>query len=144
MVQAVASDPSSVAWNAVAHIESQEEMEDPSIVKLVISESNRVLFCTRKIGHLKLNEKFDPVRKSIGVMAYKGSFLKQYGRLNRTPLETAEAIDQSRIIEHDLTLKAVEFTEGYPSINELREVGLVERWLRENGHQARILQEILN
>lgn len=143
MVQAVAGDPSTVAWNAVARIESQQEMSDPSIVKLIVSRSNRVLFCARRMEHLKLNEAFDPVRKSIGVMAYSRSFLKQYAELPRTPLEIAEGIDQWRIVEHDLSLKAVEFVEGYPSINVAREVELVEKWLTDNPHQARTLREIL-
>ncbi|HYR89102.1 MAG TPA: 3-deoxy-manno-octulosonate cytidylyltransferase [Terriglobia bacterium] len=143
MVQSVASDPSNAAWNAVARIETKEELADPSIVKLVVSGGNRVLFCTRRLDHLKLNGTFDPVRKSIGVMAYSRPFLQRYVKLNRTPLEIAEAIDQSRIIEHDLSLKAVDFTEGYPSINEPREVPLVEKWLTEHPHQDRILREIL-
>ncbi len=143
MVNAVAGDPSTVAWNAVARIESQQELTDPSIVKLVLSRNNRVLFCARRIEDVKLNEAFDPVRKSIGVMAYSRPFLKQYGKLPRTSLEIAEGIDQLRIVEHDLSLKAVEFTEGYPSINEPREVALVEKWLTDNPHQARTLQEIL-
>ena len=143
MVNAVAGDPSAVAWNAVARVESQQEMSDPSIVKLVVSRNNRVLFCARRIEHVKLNETFDPVRRSIGVMAYSGPFLKQYGKLPRTPLEIAEGIDQLRIVEHDLSLKTVEFTEAYPSINELREVDLVEKWLTDNPNQARTLRKIL-
>ncbi len=143
MVRAVAADPANAAWNAVGRVESQEELQDPSIVKLVVSGTNRVLFCTRDLSHLKLNENFDPVRKSIGVMAYSRPFLERYGALSRTPLEIAQAIDQSRIIEHDLNLIAVDFARAYPSINEPREVGMVEQSLREDARQASMLKEIL-
>jgi CMP-2-keto-3-deoxyoctulosonic acid synthetase len=68
--------------------------------------------------------------------------LERYGCLERTPLEQAEAIDQSRIIEHDVMLRSVDFRKGYPGINEPREVALVEEYLQTDAVQQAALQEI--
>lgn len=144
MVRAILAEPAGLAWNAVARIEHLDELGDRSIVKCVVSRSNRVLFCSREFSHLPLDhDRLEPVRKILGILAYRRSFLERYGAMERTPLEIAESIDQSRIIEHDVPLHTVEFVKGYPGINEPREVGLVEKYLDEDPLQLEVLEDIL-
>jgi 3-deoxy-manno-octulosonate cytidylyltransferase (CMP-KDO synthetase) len=144
MVRAMVADPVTAAWNGVGRIEDAEVLRDPSIVKLIVSRSNRVLFCTRNLTHVPLTKPFfEPVRLSVGVMGYSRPFLKRYQTMNRTPLEMAESIDQSRIIEYDETMRVVEFSRWYPGINEHHEVALVEKYLDEDSRQKRVLEEIL-
>jgi len=144
IVQAIQSERTESAWNATASIESVEELEDKSIVKCVVSRSGRVLFCSRDFHYLPLkNGSFEPVRKILGILAYSCEFLRTYLRLPRTPLECIEQIDQSRIIEHDITLRGVEFSGGYLGINEPREVPLVEKYLLEDPRQQSVLEQIL-
>lgn len=145
MVRAMEAAPEVPAWNAVAPIEEQEELSDPSVVKCVLSASGRILYCSRDFSALavRAEEGFKPVRRIVGILGYRRDFLERYPALPRTPLERAGSIDQSRILEHDIMLRSVEFTRGYPGINEPREVGLIERLLRDDAAQQGILQEIL-
>ncbi len=115
----------------------------PSIVKCVVSRSARVLFCARDFSTLPLGPgSFEPVRRILGILAYERSFLARYGAMARTPLELAESIDQSRIIEHDVALQTVGFVKGYPGINEPRELELVERYLDEDPLQRAVLGDV--
>jgi 3-deoxy-manno-octulosonate cytidylyltransferase (CMP-KDO synthetase) len=144
MVRAIVAEPNERAWNAIAKIEHAQELRDPSIVKCVVSKSNRVLFCSRDFSILPLHrECFEPVRKILGILAYSSSFLDEYITLQRTPLEIAESVDQSRIIEHDITLRGVEFSKGYPGINEPREVKSVEKYLDQDPSQKVVLEQLL-
>lgn len=144
MAKAILAEPMGSAWNAIAPIEHADELPDHSIVKCVVSRSHRILFCTRDFSRLPLtNGTFQPVRKIIGVLAYSRSFLEDYCASEQTPLELAESIDQSRIIENDVVLQGVEFSAGYPAINEPREVALVERCLNGHARQQAVLQGIL-
>jgi len=144
MVRAIAAELAGSAWNAVAKIEHSDELRDRSIVKCVVSKSSRVLFCSRDFSRLPVGDDvFEPVRIILGILAYRRSFLERYSAMERTPLEIAESIDQSRIIEHDVPLRAVEFAKGYPGINEPREVALVEKYLAEDPSQVDALEEIL-
>src|SRR5262249_24890860 len=118
MVDVIRQDPSGQAWNAVAGIESGGELSDSSIVKCVVSRSLRVMSCARDFSRVRFGPQFDPIRKILGVLAFERSFLTRYLCLERTPLEVAESIDQSRMIEHDVHLQGVEFRCGYPGINE--------------------------
>lgn len=144
MVCAVTAEPHVPAWNAVARIEEASELSDSSAVKGILSTSGRILYCARDVSALapKLGEDFEPVRRILGILAYRRDFLERYGRLTQTPLERAEAIDQSRILEHDVMLRAVEFSRGYPGINEPREVKVVTAFLEGDSTQHALLQEI--
>jgi 3-deoxy-manno-octulosonate cytidylyltransferase (CMP-KDO synthetase) len=142
VAQAVRAEPEAPAWNAVAPIENVGELRDLSIVKLMVSTSGRVLFGLRQCAWFDaLGPSFEPVRKSIGVMAYTRACLAQYARLPRTPLETADGIDQLRWLEHDMGLASVLLERGYPSINELRDVDAVTRILLDNPEQRMILEQ---
>ena len=144
MVRAIEAEPSIPAWNAVARIERPEELGDASIVKAAVSVSGRILYCARDFSALAARgaQAMAALRKILGVLGYRRDFLERYGALARTPLERAESIDQSRIIEHDVLLRAVESSKGYPGINEPREVAAVTALLTEDAAQQALLQEI--
>lgn len=146
LAQAIETEPTVPAWNAVAPIEETAGFGDRSIVKCALSRSGRILFCARDMTALasSLGPRYEPIRWVIGVLGYRRDFLERYGRLPRTPLEQAEAIDQSRIIEHDVLLKAVEFHKAYRGVNEPRELPVVERLLQEDPTQSGILREIMD
>lgn len=145
MVQAMEQDPSVPAWNAVARIEDKAELADPSVVKCLLSTSGWILSCGRDASGLRgrLGDGAEPVRKLLGILGYTREFLARYQSLPRTPVEVAESIDQSRIIEHDVMLRSVEFQRGYPGINEPREVELVEGYLSDDPQQQAVLDEVL-
>lgn len=144
MVGAIQAAPEVPAWNAVANIERAEELSDRSIVKCAVSCSGRMLFCSRDFSKLpRPNDGFEPIRIVLGVLGYRREFLARYGALARTPLEMAEAIDQSRILEHDVVLRSVSFRRGYPGINEPREVAVVEAYLRDDPLQQAVLRDVL-
>ncbi len=143
MARAVTADPTVPAWNAVARVESAEELSDPSIVKLMVSRAGRVMWCARDVSKIPYAAGWEPVRKSIGVMTYTRDFITRYIALPRTPHEIAESIDQWRVIEHDYVLRTVEFPRAFVAINEPREVPAVEDSLARDPQQRAILQQVL-
>ena len=144
MVEAIVREPEGAAWNALARIDTAEELNDRSIVKCVVSRSNRILFCSRDFSKLPFAASgFEPARKILGILAYERACLESYGGLARTPLETAESIDQSRMVEYDIAVRGVDFSHGYPGINEPREVALVEGFMQQDARQREILARIL-
>ena len=75
-------------------------------------------------------------------MGYTRDSLFAFSRLNRTPLETTQSIDQSRIIEHEIPLLAVPFEKGCPGINDSREEQMVRKIFQKDPMQRSILKEI--
>lgn len=145
LVDAMRADPIIPAWNALARIEHAGELSDRAAVKCVISISGRVLVCARDFSQagLTVESRFEPVRRILGVMGFRRDFLERYGKMARTGLELAEAIDQSRIIEHDVVLQGMEFSRGYPGLNERREIEIIERYLTTDPAQQTVLEAIV-
>ena len=146
MVGAMTDEPEAPAWNAVAPLECPEELGDRAIVKCALSAAGAVMFCSRDFSHLAahLQPDCEPIQKILGILGYRRDFLERYLRLPRTPLEMAEGIDQSRIIEHGIMLKGVRFSRGYPGINEPREVAVVEAYLSQDAHQRLAVGTVLD
>ena len=142
MVESIHANPDAQYWNAIARIEKPTELSDTAIVKCVISTTGRILYCARDFRHLNLNTTFEPVRKILGVLGYTRESLFAFSRLNRTPLETTQSIDQSRIIEHEIPLLAVLFEKGYPGINDSREEQMVRNIFQTDLRQRAIHKEI--
>ena len=145
MVEAIRANPTVPAWNAVAKIEDATELSDRAIVKCVLSVSGRMMYCTRDCSRFAqlLAPSFEPLREVLGVLGFRREFLERFGRLARTPLELAESMDQSRIVEHDVEFRTVEFSRGYPGINEPKDVVLIRRYLEKDPAQRAMLAEIL-
>ena len=144
MVKSIISDPDGQYWNAIAQIEKPEELSDTTIVKCVISTSGRILYCARDFSHLNLKSTFEPVRKILGILGYCRESLFAFSQLSRTSLESSQSIDQSRIIEHEISLLAVPFKKGYPGINDSREEQMVRQIFRTDSRQRSILKKILS
>lgn len=144
MIEAIRTTPGAKAWNAVSRIHDAAELTDNSIVKCVVSRNGRIMYCDRQFGDFTKSAGFEPVRIILGILGYERDFLFQYGRLKQSPIEKTKSIDQSRIIENDEVIIPVEFTRGYPGINEPREVELVNQYLKNDARQRAILTQILH
>ncbi|MBT6112694.1 MAG: 3-deoxy-manno-octulosonate cytidylyltransferase [Candidatus Marinimicrobia bacterium] len=145
MVKAINASPENMYWNATAPIDNEDELFDPSIVKCVINQQKKIMYCARDFSSLKnLNGSFEPVRKILGILGYSKNALLNYSGLHRSPLEITQSIDQSRIIENDFPLFSVPFSVGFPGINDIREEKMVKVILKTNKRQKEILEQILN
>lgn len=144
--KAISKNPSESAWNAIAKIQSEEELKDRSIVNCAISKSNHILFFLRDFSAFpfKGREYFEPIFINLGILGYSRSFLNKFSALEPTPLEEMESVEQFRMLENDIPIATVQFEKGYPGINEPREVEVVKKYLRDDPRQCTILKEILS
>ncbi len=144
MMSAMKDNPNVKSWNATGYINSEDEMDRHSFVKCSVLKDNKILNCFRKtpyVSKLETQQKF--VRKILGIIAYKKDFLLELNQLDNTPIETAEFIEQMRIIENGFSLYSVDVSPSLPSINEPHEVDIVLGYLQENEEQKLLLEQIL-
>lgn len=143
--KAIALFPEEQVWNAVAKVETDADLQDPSIVNCALSKSKRILFFARtpSSSFCRSQKGYDPIFINLGILGYSRGFLEQFSTLKPTPLEERESVEQFRILENDISIMAVQFEKGYPSINEPREVAIVQKYLKEDPRQRAVLKEIL-
>ncbi len=144
MTNAIKNNPALPYLSATAIVENKEELSDMNIVKCVVTISEKIIYCSRNISKLDFVNDFEPVRKLLGVFAYRRENLFEYGKLKRTPLEIKESIDILRIIENDLPMKSVLFSCGYPGINDPQEEQEIRGILQNDLQQGSVLEKILS
>ena len=141
MIKAIKDYPSFPYWCSTAIVNNKDELSDTNIVKCVVTRSDKVTYCSRSFSNFYFADDFEPVRKLLGVFAYKRENLFEYGKLKRTPLEILESIDILRIIENDLPIQSVLFSCGYPGINDLKEEQMIIDILQKDSQQITLLKK---
>lgn len=144
MIEAIRMDQDSVAWNATGPIEKEEELMRHSFVKVALHEG-KMLYCFRKSpSYSDFIAQQSYIRKVLGVIAYRKDFLMELTKMEATPIEQIESIEQMRIIEKGYTMCSIPFESSQPSINEPNEVDDVWNYVDNNQEQQDLLQKVLN
>lgn len=82
-------------------ITSDEEINNPNVVKLVFGNSAQALYFSRSpIPYLRNKTEEATYFKHVGMYAYKAEILRQLVMLEPTPLEQAESLEQLRWLEN--------------------------------------------
>ncbi len=115
------------------------ELFDPNVVKLVRDIRGNALYFSRAplpwprdafMGNR--DELPDNVSflRHIGIYAYRAGFLAQLTKLPRTPLETAESLEQLRALEHGHAIAVGLAPEPFPGgVDTFADLARVEAWM---------------
>jgi 3-deoxy-manno-octulosonate cytidylyltransferase (CMP-KDO synthetase) len=95
-------DAASLFWP----IETQEQVEDSNVVKVVVGESGRALYFSRSVipypRHATVGAALQSGvrwKRHIGLYAYRAGALKAFSAMQPTPLEQLEKLEQLRFLE---------------------------------------------
>ena len=103
-----------------------EELFDPNCVK-VVAAGGHALYFTRapapwaRDAFARSRDALPPdvpFLRHLGIYAYRAGFLRRYTTLARTPLETAESLEQLRVLEHGQSIR-VALVEASPAMVEV-------------------------
>jgi 3-deoxy-manno-octulosonate cytidylyltransferase (CMP-KDO synthetase) len=140
LVRLLENDPEAPMATLATPIRDEAVYRDPSCVKVVCSRRGRALYFSRspipchRDGLPDLATAHPAVAYlHLGVYAYRRDFLLQIGTLPRSPLESAEKLEQLRVLEagHPIAIGIVdEPSIGIDTPEEYQR--FVERWRK--GH----------
>ena len=112
VVAACARDPEVVMSTLRCHLRDVADLQDPHVVKVAIDRDGYALFFSRAAIGLDRATGREPlvpsVYKHIGLYAYRRPFLLRVSRLEPTPLERAERLEQLRVLEHGFRIMTTE------------------------------------
>lgn len=137
---ALADDDAPMATLATP-LGSIEELFDPNCVKLVRAGSGRALYFSRAPMPWP-RDAFSrdrsalppdlPFLRHIGIYAYRAAFLRRFAALARTPLETIEALEQLRALEHGHAIAVRLAPEPFPAgVDTAEDLQRVARFLEQ-------------
>jgi 3-deoxy-manno-octulosonate cytidylyltransferase (CMP-KDO synthetase) len=113
LIRAVAAllgdTPSAVIATACHPIRDASELFNPNVVKVVLDQAGLARYFTRApvpwardafAASTRVLPAGLPCYRHIGIYAYRADFLRSYSRLERSPLEQFEALEQLRALWH--------------------------------------------
>ena len=108
-------------------IESDEELNNPNIVKVVSDKNDNAIYFSRySIPYDRDNNRIDCF-KHIGVYGYKNWFLQKFISLERTPLELSESLEQLRVIENGYKIRVHEIQYYSLGVDVKEQISVVEK-----------------
>ena len=116
-------------------IQSQEDFQNPNIVKTLINcESFALYFSRAPIPFHSLNSSAEHARASAlqhhGIYAYRHSVLKKFVSAQRSPLEIAEGLEQLRALTIGMNIKvAIPAIRPGRGVDTEEDLSIVERLL---------------
>ena len=145
LTAAIRANANGDAWNATGPLEHPEEADKHSFVKCSVSISNRILYCFRRNPcYCNFGDQQKFLRKILGLIAYRKDFLLMLTELPPAPIETAEFIEQMRIIENGYYLESVPVSPSLPSVNEPDEADIVLDYIKKTPEQTILLEKVIN
>lgn len=106
----------------------QSEYNTPSAVKVVTDLQGYALYFSRSLLPFPRNDHSVPVYKHVGIYAYRRDFLLTYAKLDPTPLEKTESLEQLRALEHGYRIKVLKTdfkSIGVDTMEDLEKVNLL-------------------
>jgi 3-deoxy-manno-octulosonate cytidylyltransferase (CMP-KDO synthetase) len=105
----------SIATAALA-IHDPAEINNPNVVKVVMSQSHQALYFSRSAIPFSRNPEQHQAQhyRHIGMYAYRASFLKKFSQLPPAPIEEAEALEQLRALWHGHAIQVLLTDEAPP------------------------------
>lgn len=138
VVQPMLDDPDLPMATLMHPVLRPEDWANPSIVKVVVDRHGHALYFSRSLIPYPLRDVPHRVFEHVGLYIYRRDFLLTLARLEPTPLEQIESLEQLRVLEHGYKLRVVEtrapdheFT-GF-SVDTAEDVARAEELLRERG-----------
>ncbi len=87
-------------------IQDPKDLQDPNSVKVVVDQDDYALYFSRSpIPYYRSADAGTTSWRHLGLYVYRREFLLHYARLEPTPLQLAEGLEQLRALEHGYRIK---------------------------------------
>jgi 3-deoxy-manno-octulosonate cytidylyltransferase (CMP-KDO synthetase) len=107
-VQPLLDDPALPMATLMHPVHRTEDLQDPSVVKVVVDLAGNALYFSRSLVPYPRQAVAHPVYEHVGLYVYRRDFLQKLAQLPPTPLEKIESLEQLRVLEHGFRLRVVE------------------------------------
>ena len=124
-----ANEPELAMATVKTEIEDEAEQKNPNNVKVVCDKAGYALYFSRSLMPYP-RKGGCPVYKHIGIYAYRRDFLLHYAKMEPTPLEQAESLEQLRALENGYRIKVVETKAKFVGVDTVEDLERVNEIYR--------------
>ena len=116
---------------SVMSIMEAEDYQNPNAVKVVTDLNNNALYFSRSLLPYPRVAGKANVYKHIGIYAYKKDFLLKFAKLEPTPLEQSESLEQLRALENGYKIKMIKTKSKFIGVDSIEDLQTVNELLRK-------------
>ena len=143
MVDELDKNPNTRMLNCVAPLKNREELFDESIVKCLVGRDDQIIMMFRNPPNTKHRDNdFEIYSKVLGLFAFDRNLLKEISDMKPTTFELRESIEQMRLLENNIEVKAFKVDKSYPSVNVAKDVLQVLHVAETDSEQEKIIETI--
>lgn len=113
-------------------LDTQEEIENPNYVKVVTDKKGYALYFSRSVIPYPREFNIHHYYKHIGIYGYKRDFVIKYAKMEITPLEKSESLEQLRALENGYKIKVIETPYKILGVDTQEELDKVINYIKEN------------
>lgn len=124
-----------LAMATVAAPLQEEDYHNPNTVKVVCNRRGEAMYFSRALIPWPRNEFAVAPRKHIGIYAYRREFLQEFAKMEPTPLEKTESLEQLRALENGYRIGVIDTDKELIGIDTLEDL-LRARAYFEGGNEA--------
>ncbi len=132
LVEALVQDQDSSLAVLAKRIESEAEVSDPNVVKMVFGFDGRALYFSRSPIPYPRNSG-GVWFKHIGPYAYRRDFLLSFASWDPAPLEKIESLEMLRVLERGYSITCVHASRDTIEIDTPQDVARMEAHLKRYG-----------
>ncbi len=105
----------------------EDEMKNPNNVKVVLDKNNDALYFSRSLIPFPRNVGKSKIFKHIGIYAYRRNFLLAYAKMEPTPLEQSESLEQLRALENGFKIRVIKSSCKFIGVDTEEDLKLVNK-----------------
>ncbi|MFV0340839.1 MAG: 3-deoxy-manno-octulosonate cytidylyltransferase [Parachlamydiaceae bacterium] len=134
VVEMLHRDPEAVCATTIAHLTSEIDAMNSSVVKVVKDIHDNALYFSRSLIPGNQSRHFNAsveYFRHMGLYGYRAEFLQTYGKLPATPLQLAESLEQLKVLENGYKMKVALVDRQSIDVNHPEDIQKVEKYIWE-------------
>ena len=114
VASALMAAKAAVMSTAAKAINSEQDLNNPNVVKVVFAQNGRALYFSRSAIPFARDKRVASAWHHIGISAYRCGFLKDYQTLKSSPIEQTESLEQLRVLDngYDIMVEPIDYDTG--------------------------------
>lgn len=108
----------------------EEEYNEPSAVKVIVNRLGNAMYFSRSLIPYPRNAFVQPPLKHVGMYGYQRQFLLNYAKMEPTPAELTESLEQLRALENGYTIRVITTDQRFVGVDTREDLERVNEIFR--------------
>lgn len=95
----------------------EDEYDEPSAVKVICNKQGDAMYFSRSLIPYPRHAFINPPMKHVGIYAYRRQFLLDYAKMDPTPAEETESLEQLRALENGYAIRVIKTDKRFVGVD---------------------------